>query len=272
MQQNTNGAFDKILKQYTEVEYPEHIITLPFSGESITIKAMTTKDFMSIIKAFEDGDIRVANKAIDALFRKCIIEGCDDVLDMYIFDREYLLLMLKAYSKSDDIVLRGVCSQCQTDNEIKLSILELSTKSPEGTTDIFMRELPLRSVDTTIILTPPTRRKEVEIEQFLYQNPKLETGAARSMFDILFAGYLSVLEGWKPKDSEEYIPFTLQQKIKLLDVLSGDAREALEQYILDLREYGIRTKVNTLCKSCGNEIEVDVRFTQDLSRFFRSAV
>jgi len=252
MQQNTNGAFDKILKQYTEVEYPEHIITLPFSGESITIKAMTTKDFMSIIKAFEDGDIRVANKAIDALFRKCIIEGCDDVLDMYIFDREYLLLMLKAYSKSDDIVLRGVCSQCQTDNEIKLSILELSTKSPEGTTDIFMRELPLRSVDTTIILTPPTRRKEVEIEQFLYQNPKLETGAARSMFDILFAGYLSVLEGWKP--------------------LSGDAREALEQYILDLREYGIRTKVNTLCKSCGNEIEVDVRFTQDLSRFFRSAV
>lgn len=211
-----------------QVELPSECraYNLGDSPEPIVIRPMTFEDekFLATTVKASGG------AAVDLLLDRCV-EGVK-VQDLLAMDKLYLLLKLREISYGDDYKTTIICRKCRTENPITVLLSELPVNPvPDDFTD------PVEVLLPTINKKAKVRLPRVRDEKILV-DPEV--------FMAQLWRFVAEIDG----HTDKAILAGVVEKLPLKDM-----KTIINAMKMD---YGVETKVNFKCKSCGGAEVVDL--------------
>jgi hypothetical protein len=116
------------------IKLPTYELKLPSSGKKIKYRPFIVKERAILLLAMQEDDLDGILRAIDNLFDVCTFGKCK-LDDMPIVDSEFLFINIRNKSIGEDLDVIHGCD-CGKDNEIRLSLDQLSVEGISGKTDI----------------------------------------------------------------------------------------------------------------------------------------
>jgi uncharacterized protein (UPF0335 family) len=250
-------------------EVPDSRYVLPGSKKEIFFKPFNTKDQKAILKAIEKDDQILVQEAFDQVLRRCVMNDGFNPEDLYVKDRECLLIRLRKESVSEDYTHHWKCSECDTDNTKTVELESIDMKSPVEKS-IYSKEITLKSMDVNIVLGNTTRSDEKKI---FTQAKKMSIKGEPSQAELINATYAAVIKQIKKKEmvkvtgddgeetevpKETYINIKFKDRLEMLEVMTMDDKKLIKEYFLELKSYGFDMKIdNLVCKECTHTEEDD---------------
>lgn len=239
---------------------PRFDLTLPTSGEVITVRPFLIREQKILLQALEMGDISQVNNAINDILRICTFEKVD-IDSLPVADVEWLVLQLRAKSVSEKLTLKYTCnnlvetedpesgekvkSKCGNSIGFKLDLQDVGVvTNPKHEYTIMVSE----DVGMTMCdITYGTYRKSMEMKDGIAANVMLRNSAISSVFDTE--------QIWSKGD------FTSADLDEFLDGLFTKDYEKIEEF---LNTAPLLQKTFTIkCPKCGAEEEVTLTGLDD---------
>ena len=264
------SPFEQLKREY-EKNYTEDSVILPFAKTEVFFRGIKSIEQKQLLRASESGKESVINKAIDEVLLNIVSNwgNIASIDDTYLKDRNYLLLVARALSKSETLKFIPTCNTCETKGlkEIEINIPEIEVKPlPE---ELYKREFFITTVDSEkkykVILSPPTRKKEkqkeaYQVEKGMKLKKKGSAAEEKDLIDVMFIDSIYLIE----KDKESKLDLTFNYLVELHDILLGKDKDLITKYILEVNKYGFPVTTSFYCEECEKDIEVLIDFSDFL--------
>jgi len=156
-------------------DVPYYNITIPSSGEETRYRPYLVKEEKVLLIALESADMdQISNATID------LIKNCVDTVintdNLTVFDIEYLFIKIRSKSVGENINLNFLCSECEAENEVTISLDEISvpiTDRKERTifltsdVSVEMKYLSYKESNENKLISSPTSYAEYMFESVL---------------------------------------------------------------------------------------------------------
>lgn len=178
-------------------------------------------------------------------------------------DTFFLIVKLRILSYGGQYSFITKCPECGKKIEVSLNLSDLIVEElPEDFEDSMVIELPRTgdTVHTRLLTNEDDNEVDKEVKRYL----KKFKDAGDPEIILRLTKSITSIELQEPNSAGDYVltnPIDIQKYVENLTDLDATAiSSTLAQ------NYGIQATLDTVCKECREEIEVDLRFTP---RFFR---
>lgn len=213
-------------------------ITLPLSGEQVTIRQMMSGEYKALLNAVTRNDDKVISETISSVIQSCIRN--DVKLDNLAYaDVEFIFLKLYALGIDNAIPLRATCSECGTS---------------------FNFSIPIDEIQSVGSSEPKTIKHDNIIISLKYPTWKVwKTIAGEGEDSIIFAIVDSIFD-----EETAYIPgtdFTKEELLEFIDKLPVSVVDQIVEFIENLPT--IEWKREIACPSCGKKYSLHYKGLRD---------
>jgi DNA-directed RNA polymerase subunit M/transcription elongation factor TFIIS len=113
---------------------PSYELTVPSTQEKLKFRPFLVKEQKILLMAMETQDEKQMLQAVLNTLAACIVDGYN-INKLKSYDVEYIFLQLRTKSVGESTKLTFKCSECESDNEVKIPINEVNIIFPEEIVD-----------------------------------------------------------------------------------------------------------------------------------------
>lgn len=231
---------------HTEVELPSKGkfydgINGPIDG-ILNIRRMTGEEEMVLASQ--------KNKALNIIFKKCLLEKNFNPENLLYVDRIYLLIKLRIISYTPEYEVEITCPECDRKFSHIINLAELEVEyCPDNFTDeILQNTLPTSGFNFRYRF--PTGKDEVDIQD--YRDRKIKMWGNNQLDDTILYRSSLLLEEIENIVEKSELLFLLK-KLPVNDV-------SYIRTLISEPPFGVQTKIDIGCPGCMHEIVVDLPF------------
>ena len=214
---------------------PSYETVVPSTGQKILFRPFLVKEQKNLLIAMETQDRKDLVRAIIDTIQACSITDIEG--ELTTFDVDYLFTMIRAKSVGESSDVSMSCTECGTDNTVKVQIdtVELSS-------DIKDAFIPITE-QIKVKMKYPT------YEEFL-GNEKLfsSTSFTESLLELIIVCMDSILteeERFSIKDESK------EEVINFIESMTSEQFEKIAEFVTDIPAVSQTGKFN--CSGCGKE-------------------
>lgn len=250
------GNFTDLRKKLAQERssVPEFSVQLPYLKKNATFRAMKNKELKNFLKALEKKDEYLINEAFDRILDNCVVnvEGHTSFEpdNLTIQDRTYLLLQIRRESRGNIANFPHVIDGHDTPIEVEIDIDELLVEYKDEPVE---DEIKIKDTSFTIVLGPPTRGDEKDMENWLKTH-----GAKNNMADRRYCSYATIIKQVKveSEDGQEVYNLTYDEKVKLIsDHLQPSDIVPLTEFVEKELDFGVKLEFHCVSGDYENESE-----------------
>jgi hypothetical protein len=239
------------LSKYLNVyEFDE---TLPGSGQKVKLRPYSAADLKKLMLSTDE------ETSLDDLLSACVISDGFNVDDLYLQDRQYLLISLRRLTKGTTYEYVYTCPKC---NSQKIMVIDLKKMKIKKIPKDFSKVVKLDD-NISLELKPITRGAVKDAVKIIDDIEKQDTlGPARTIEQVMLIYALCITKIITPEG--EYSP-TKEEAIEFInnEKLPRWMFEKIGDWFKDL-DYGMDLTVSLACdnKKCsehGKEIKEDLQ-------------
>jgi|TARA_R110000744_G_scaffold183577_3_gene302919 hypothetical protein len=224
---------------------PSYTVTVPSTGQQTTFRPFLVKEQKALMIAYETQDRKDMLRSVVNTIEACIEEPIKGTLAT--FDVDYLFTKIRAKSVGESADINAKCSECETENEVKV--------------DIDKVEVVGEVVDSVIALNDKIsiKMKYPSYEDFLSNDTLLDSKSEmESMLQLSIACIDSVLTederiSMKDESKEEVMGF--------IDSMSSEQFEKITNFISSVPS--VTQTIEFECTSCSHKNERTLKGMDD---------
>lgn len=262
------SVFNEFEKEYQKKSLSEHSEFLPFAKTDVYYRPINTGEQKRILKAIESRKEHLIAKVYMEVLQEIVTDwgGLQDAEDfpknIYMDDRNYLLIMARGVSKGSEIKFNPTCPRCEEEAAEEM-VIDLQKVDVEPLPDdLYSKKINILDGEFSVKLTVSTRADEIERDKFAKNNKKDYSSNSRA--DSAFLSKAMMIDSVEKDGEKEELPFS--QKVKFMDLLLSEDMEKIDNYLEEISEYGFPNTVDYSCQNCGYETEVPVDLSDFLMR------
>lgn len=125
-----------------KIDLPTYELTIPSSGEVITVRPFSVKEEKLLLMALEGGKADDIIKTTKQIVNNCIIDGKVDIDKLPFFDMDYIFIFLRGKSIGETVEVNLTCNnilengdKCGNVFPTKMDIAKCEINYPEDITD-----------------------------------------------------------------------------------------------------------------------------------------
>jgi hypothetical protein len=241
------------LSKYLNVyEFDE---TLPGSGQKVKIRPYSAADLKRLMLNVDE------ETSLDNLLSACVVSEGFNIDDLYLQDRQYLLVSLRRLTKGTTYEYVYTCPKCYSQ---RITIVDLKKMKVKKIPKDFSNKVKLDD-NISVELKPITRgaiKEAVKIIDNIEKDNQTDLGAAKTIEQVMLIYALSIIKIITPEG--EYSP-TKEEAIEFInnEKLPRQMFEKIGDWFKTL-DYGLDLTLNIACdnKKCsevGKEIKEDLQ-------------
>jgi hypothetical protein len=227
--------------------FPTYELVLPSTGETLKFRPYLTGEQSLILMAMEGDDINEITNTVKQIVSNCILSKPFNVDNLTMIDLEYIMLMLRAKSLSDDVEL---VYRCKNDvngkicgNEVKCTVrisnMKVTGERPDTKVHLYD--------DIGVILNPPT-------VGLLKNHPISELKTAKGSYKMIIACIKAIYDGTTVYDVKKETPAEMESFLMGLPI---DAFTKITQWFENQQK--LKHEFEFGCNKCGfvHKIEME---------------
>ena len=222
---------------------PKHEMVVPSTGKTVMFRPYLVKEEKILLMAFESQDEKTAMKAMLDTIDACV-EGDYVKSKLTTFDIEYMFTQIRGKSVGESIEVKTKCSECETEQPMKIGLADITVDVPEVNNLIQLTETV--SVEMQY---PPFK---TFIDNFKENVQESEFG-----FTVIKECISAVISG--------------EERIDINDVPSKDVEEFVDslntQQLQSISEFvqtipSMKKEVEFDCQNCGHHNKITIEGVQ----------
>ncbi len=221
---------------------------LPSTGEPVKYRPFLVKEEKILLMAMESGKQKDIQNALNQIINSCT-DGKLDVVELPMFDIEYLFLQLRIKSVEDKAKVTLKCERCGEPVGSEIDLNKVQVQFPEEKTNF---NIPLTS-DVGVTMKYPTMK--------MMKNMGNDTENAEQMFDLIATCVDSIYDG-----EQVYKDFTKKEVNEFIGELPQEQFKKISAFFENMPK--LKHDVKFTCPKCKAKNELSIQGLQD---FFESA-
>ena len=109
---------------------PKHEMVVPSTGKTVMFRPYLVKEEKVLLMAFETKDEKTAMQAMLDTIDACV-EGEYVKSKLTTFDIEYMFTQIRGKSVGESIEVKTKCSECETEQPMKIGLADITVDVPE---------------------------------------------------------------------------------------------------------------------------------------------
>jgi len=226
---------------------PKYELKVPSTGKTIKFRPFLVKEQKVLLIAYESQDRRaIIQSMLDT------IKACADDVDLKkltTFDVDYIFTQIRAKSVGEVVELNMQCTQCETNNEVKVNLEEVKM-------DVKKQDMLIEvTSDITVKLKYPDYN-------FFIRNPKILTSESRA--EVITDLIISCIDSVQTADENINIADEPREEVEtFIESLTTSQFEKISEFVQGLPK--MSHEVNFTCVNCKHE---NTRKLEGLEDFF----
>lgn len=226
---------------------PRYQVKMPSTGKTVRFRPFLVKEQKILLIAYESQDKQAIIQAMVDTLDACA-EGIN-AAKLPTFDADYLFTQIRAKSVGEVVDLNIQCTECETHNEVKVNLEELSMK-------VSKKDMSVELTDQISM-----QMKYPDYSYFI-KNPAIlnNDSMAESLVDVVIACIDHV------KTEDEIINISdepREEVVRFIDSLTSAQFEKVSTFVQDIPK--MKHTIKFKCLSCEHENE---RHLEGLEDFF----
>ena len=229
-------------------ENSQYELTIPSKKEVVQYRPFLVKEQKVLLIAYESQDRRQILNAMLNTIESCLKEPLN-VKTLSTFDVDYMFTQIRAKSVGETSEILIACTECETQNEIKINLEEI--KIDVGETNNLIELTDKISV----------RMRFPNYDHFISSDVLMGDS---TQSEQLMALVVSCLDAVETEDERISMQDESEEEIMgFLDSLTSDQFDKIAQFTLDLPK--LEHEVSFKCKNCGAD---NKRILRGIDDFF----
>ena len=224
---------------------PVYEMKIPSTGKSVTYRPFLVKEQKNLLIAFEAQNRRDLVRAVQRTIEACVEDEIDN--NLTTFDVDYMFTKIRSKSVGETADILVPCSECETKNEIKVDLDDVSVDS-----EIPEMMVPITD-DVSVQMKFPT------YDDFLGNTTLLEsTTVTEALLQLIITCMDSVLteeERYSLRDETD------EDVINFLESMTSEQFEKVSQFANNIPN--VTKEISFSCESCGHENEKTLKGLDD---------
>lgn len=226
---------------------PKYELKVPSTGKTIKFRPFLVKEQKVLLIAYESQDRRaIIQSMLDT------IKACADDIDLKkltTFDVDYIFTQIRAKSVGEVVELNMQCTQCETNNEVKVNLEEV--------------KMDVKKQDMLIEVTNEiTVKLKYPDYHFFIRNPKILNSESRA--EVITDLIISCIDSVQTADENINIADEPREEVEtFIESLTTSQFEKISEFVQGLPK--MSHEVNFTCVNCKHE---NTRKLEGLEDFF----
>ena len=211
------------------------------SGETINYKGLSTNSLKKLLMYTKEEDPLMEEELLDKVLEVAIIDENCNIDKMFVLDRYYLLIKIRASTKGDIFEYLYTCPECKQEQPKSINLADLEINKQEKCNPL----IELKSLH--FILGHPTREKQKRFFNLI--DKKLSK--QEKQVEILLADLAAYVEEVRTPDGK-LLEVDDNELSDFIGALPEDEVDKFNKWIEDYY-FGIIDKIDIKCNKCKYE-------------------
>ena len=229
---------------------PKYTMTIPSLKKEVKFRPYLVKEEKVLLMAMESQDSKAIIRALTDTIEACIEEKDVDIKSLATFDVEYLFMKIRAKSVGEFVDVKIKCSECETKNDYKVNVDDITLNVPVQNNIIKLTE------EISVEMKYPNYTDLSSLEVFSDNHQP----SAKDVMTLAAKGISAIVT-----DNERYdvTDVTKQELDDFIDSLTSQQFQMLNAFFEGMPQMKHDVKFN--CSDCNHENNLTL---QGLNDFF----